>query len=61
MPSAYVCGERGGLIIEDSCQLGVSLNGVPGLDIDMEKKAVEYKLYQIQQEGATEDDLNYVI
>nr|ACJ83307.1 unknown [Medicago truncatula] len=26
--TAYVCGERGGLIVEDPYQLGVSLNGV---------------------------------
>lgn len=55
--AAYVCGEKEGLILEDPHHFGVSLNGVPGLDIDMEKKAVEDKLYQLQQEGATEDDI----
>ncbi|KAL2328481.1 hypothetical protein Fmac_021908 [Flemingia macrophylla] len=55
--TAYVCGEKGGLIVEDPCQMGVSLNGVPGLDIDMEKKMVENKLYQLQEEGATENDI----
>ncbi|RDX92870.1 hypothetical protein CR513_24942, partial [Mucuna pruriens] len=54
--TAYVCGERGGLIVEDPCKLGVSLNGVPGLDIDVEKKVVEEKLNQLRQEGATEDE-----
>nr|KYP68666.1 Fatty acyl-CoA reductase 3 [Cajanus cajan] len=55
--TAYVCGEKGGVILEDPYQMGVSLNGVPGLDIDMEKKMVENKLYQLRQEGATEEDI----
>ncbi|RDY01931.1 Fatty acyl-CoA reductase 3, partial [Mucuna pruriens] len=55
--TAYVCGEKGGLIVEDPCQLGVSLNGVPGLDIDMEKKLVEEKLNQLRQVEAKEDDI----
>ncbi|XP_020208783.2 fatty acyl-CoA reductase 3, partial [Cajanus cajan] len=54
--TAYVCGD-GGLILEDPCQMGVSLNGVSGLDIDMEKKIVENKLYELRQEGATENDV----
>ncbi|WJX68164.1 factor arrest protein 3 [Trifolium repens] len=55
--TAYVCGERGGLILEDPHRFGVSLNGVPGLDIDMEKKLVEEKLDQLQAERATEQDI----
>ncbi|KAG4387117.1 hypothetical protein GLYMA_11G185200v4 [Glycine max] len=55
--TAYVCGERGGLIVEDPCQLGVSLNGVPGLDIGMEKRVVEDKMNQLHEEGATEEDV----
>nr|QYZ86987.1 gland-specific FAR3-1 [Medicago ruthenica] len=54
--TAYVCGERGGLIVEDPYQLGASLNGVQGLDIDEEKKVVEEKLKLLQQEGASEKD-----
>ncbi|KAK7404837.1 hypothetical protein VNO78_05827 [Psophocarpus tetragonolobus] len=57
MASAYVCGERGGLTVEDPCQLRVSLNGVRGLDIEVEKKVVEEKLNQLQQDGATEEDI----
>ncbi|KAJ1390237.1 hypothetical protein SESBI_37599 [Sesbania bispinosa] len=53
----YVCGERGGLIVEDPHHFGVSLNGVPGLDIDTEKKVVEEKLNQLQKEGATKHDI----
>lgn len=35
----------------------MSLNGVTGLDIDVEKKLVKDKLFQLRQEGATEDDI----
>lgn len=55
--AAYVCGERGGLILEDPHQFGVSLNGVRGLDIEMEKKKVEEKLNELKEEGATEHDI----
>ncbi|CAI8592894.1 unnamed protein product [Vicia faba] len=55
--TAYVCGERGGLILEDPHPFGVSLNGVQGLDIDMEKKLVEEKLNHLQAKGATEHDI----
>ncbi|KAE9620603.1 hypothetical protein Lal_00019853 [Lupinus albus] len=55
--TAYVCGERGGLIVEDPTKFGVSLNGIPGLDIDVEKKVVQEKLKQLQDEGATEDEI----
>jgi len=55
--AAYVCGERGGLIVEDPHEFGVSLNGVRGLDIEMEKKKVEEKLNELKEEGATEHDI----
>jgi len=35
----------------------VSLNGVRGLDIEMEKKKVEEKLNELKEEGATEHDI----
>jgi fatty acyl-CoA reductase len=56
-----VCGERGGLILEDPHRFGVSINGVSGLDIDMEKKLVEQKLNKLQAEGATEKDIEVVM
>ncbi|KAK2424135.1 fatty acyl-CoA reductase [Trifolium repens] len=59
--TAYVCGERGGLILEDPHRFGVSINGVSGLDIDMEKKLVEQKLNKLQAEGATEKDIEVVM
>ncbi|XP_020204094.1 fatty acyl-CoA reductase 3-like isoform X1 [Cajanus cajan] len=55
--TAYVCGERGGFILEDPYHYGVSLNGVPGLDIDMEKKRVDEKLNELREDGATEHDI----
>ncbi|XP_027347611.1 fatty acyl-CoA reductase 3-like [Abrus precatorius] len=59
--TAYVCGERRGLILEDPYKMGVSLNGEPGLDIDVEKKVVEEKLKQLRQEGASEDYIKMVM
>ncbi|WJX68929.1 alcohol-forming fatty acyl-CoA reductase [Trifolium repens] len=56
--TAYVCGKRGGLILEDPHCFGVSLNGVPGLDIDIEKKLVEEKLNQLQANGALQQDID---
>ncbi|KAL4326660.1 fatty acyl-CoA reductase 3 [Arachis ipaensis] len=55
--TAYVCGERGGVIVEDPHKMGVSLNGVQGLNIVEEKKIVEKKLKQLQQDGATEEEI----
>ena len=34
--------------------MGEALNGRPGLDIEVEKKLVEAKLEELQDEGATE-------
>ncbi|XP_028756820.1 fatty acyl-CoA reductase 3-like [Neltuma alba] len=55
--TAYVCGEKGGLITEDPYKMGESLNGVSGLNIDSEKKLVEETLKQLQEEGATEYEI----
>ncbi|XP_054789965.1 fatty acyl-CoA reductase 3-like [Prosopis cineraria] len=55
--TAYVSGEKRGLIAEDPYRMGASLNGVLGLDIDAEKKLVEEILKQLQEEGATECEI----
>ncbi|XP_027343512.1 fatty acyl-CoA reductase 3-like [Abrus precatorius] len=55
--TAYVCGERGGLILEDPYHFGDSLNGVDGLDIDAEKKIVCDKLGELREQGATEREI----
>ncbi|KAL2331938.1 hypothetical protein Fmac_019519 [Flemingia macrophylla] len=52
--SAYVCGERGGLILEEPYHFGDSLNGVSGLDIDEEKTIVCNKLDELRDRGATD-------
>lgn len=55
--SAYVSGERGGLILETPYHLGESLNGVSGLDIDVENKVVQDKLNELREEKATPDEV----
>ncbi|MED6106721.1 hypothetical protein PIB30_007044 [Stylosanthes scabra] len=55
--TAYVSGEREGLVLEDPLKLGVSLNGVMGLDIHMEKKVIEESLNRLRKKRATEDDI----
>ncbi|KAL1329012.1 hypothetical protein AAHE18_12G009800 [Arachis hypogaea] len=55
--TAYVCGEGEGLISEDPHHMGMSLNGVPGLDIEKEMKLVKQKLNQLQLEGATQHEI----
>ncbi|XP_052208744.1 alcohol-forming fatty acyl-CoA reductase-like [Diospyros lotus] len=55
--TAYVSGERGGLILEKPYRMGEALNGAPGLDIDIEKKVVETRLSELQQVGATEGEI----
>jgi fatty acyl-CoA reductase len=49
------------LILEKPHQLGQSLNGVNGLDIDVEVKVVRDKLSELQQLGATEDEIKMVM
>ncbi|GKF68270.1 hypothetical protein Tco_0197949, partial [Tanacetum coccineum] len=44
MYSAYVSGEKPGLILENPYHMGDALNGVNGLDIEQEKRIMEDKL-----------------
>ncbi|KAI3420532.1 Fatty acyl-CoA reductase [Psidium guajava] len=53
--TAYVCGEKGGLIQEAPYQMGDTLNGVAGLNIDTERKVVEEKLSELRADRATEE------
>ncbi|KAK9279454.1 hypothetical protein L1049_013133 [Liquidambar formosana] len=55
--SAYVCGEKAGLILENSFNMGESLNGTSGLDIDAEIKLADQKLNELRAEGATEAEI----
>ncbi|XP_022153083.1 fatty acyl-CoA reductase 3-like [Momordica charantia] len=53
--TAYVSGEREGLILETPYKLGESLNGIKGLDIETEQKVVEERLKQLKENGATNE------
>ncbi|CAL9247760.1 unnamed protein product [Arabidopsis halleri] len=50
--TAYVCGEKSGLIMETPYHMGETLNGVIGLDINQEQKLVKEKLNQFEATGA---------
>ncbi|KAF7121107.1 hypothetical protein RHSIM_Rhsim13G0109500 [Rhododendron simsii] len=52
--TAYVCGEREGVILEKPFAMGETLNGTSGLDIWVEKQLVEEKLRKVRAEEATE-------
>uniref|UniRef100_A0A1J3FWS9 Fatty acyl-CoA reductase n=1 Tax=Noccaea caerulescens TaxID=107243 RepID=A0A1J3FWS9_NOCCA len=51
--TAYVCGEKSGLIMETPYRMGETLNGTTGLDINHEKKLVEENLDQLRATGAS--------
>ncbi|KAL0390006.1 UNVERIFIED_CONTAM: Alcohol-forming fatty acyl-CoA reductase [Sesamum calycinum] len=55
--TAYVSGEKEGLILETPYKLGETLNGTSGLDIDAEKKLVEETLKQLSAENYSEDSV----
>lgn len=46
--TAYVSGEKPGLILETPYYLGKSLNGTSGVDIDQERKVLEDKLKELK-------------
>ncbi|KAI9195535.1 hypothetical protein LWI28_015841 [Acer negundo] len=53
----YVCGERSGIIAEDSFHIDESLNRTSKLDITTEKKLVEETLNQLRAKNATEETI----
>ncbi|KAJ7981148.1 Fatty acyl-CoA reductase [Quillaja saponaria] len=55
--TAYVSGERGGLILEQPYHLGDSLNGAFGLDIDAEEILMKEKLDELKKLGAPEKEI----
>ena len=59
--TAYVSGERGGLIQESPYYKGDTLNGRPGLDFEFEKKLIKEKLQDLEAEGANEEAIKYVM
>lgn len=48
-------GEESGMLYESSFNMGDTLNGASGLDIDVERKVVEQELNELQAEGASEE------
>ncbi|XP_074267499.1 alcohol-forming fatty acyl-CoA reductase-like [Silene latifolia] len=53
--TAYVSGETNGVVKEVPYDLGESLNGRPGLDIQLEKTLIEDKLKELHSQGASQD------
>ncbi|RID68869.1 hypothetical protein BRARA_C01002 [Brassica rapa] len=54
--TAYVCGERSGLILEKPFAMGETLNGKNKVDIDAEMLLVEQKLKQLKKLGYSEEE-----
>ncbi|KAL2930231.1 Fatty acyl-CoA reductase 1 [Bienertia sinuspersici] len=55
--TAYVCGERTGLISEKPYAMGETLSGVLGLDIDSEKKLAEQTLNILKASNVPEKEI----
>ncbi|KAL8479874.1 hypothetical protein ACS0TY_026199 [Phlomoides rotata] len=53
--TAYVAGEREGLILETPYKMGETLNGTSGLDTDSEKKLIDDTLKYLKAENCSED------
>ncbi|KAK6926605.1 Fatty acyl-coenzyme A reductase, NAD-binding domain [Dillenia turbinata] len=53
--TAYVWGEREGLMLEKPFYMGETLNGVSGLDIGEERKVLEEKLNDLRAKGVTDE------
>ncbi|PIA58968.1 hypothetical protein AQUCO_00400078v1 [Aquilegia coerulea] len=54
--TAYVCGEKSGVIQEKPFQMGETLNGTLGLDIQQEQRLVEDTLNELQALKATKEE-----
>ncbi|XP_044483222.1 fatty acyl-CoA reductase 1-like isoform X1 [Mangifera indica] len=55
--TAYVCGERSGLILENPINIGEALKKTCKLEITEENKLIEEKLNQLQAKGAGQIEL----
>ncbi|KVH90680.1 Fatty acyl-CoA reductase [Cynara cardunculus var. scolymus] len=53
--TAYVSGEKPGLMLETPYYLGDSLNGTSGLDIEEERRIVEDKLKELKSDQNADD------
>lgn len=56
--TAFVSGEREGLILETPYLMGETLNGPSVLDIDAEKKVMEEKLKELRAENSSDEAVN---
>ncbi|KAL3530408.1 hypothetical protein ACH5RR_009730 [Cinchona calisaya] len=56
--TAYISGEKEGLVLETPYALGETLNGTCGLDIDVEKKIMEEKLKELRAENICEESIS---
>ncbi|KAF9593415.1 hypothetical protein IFM89_022694 [Coptis chinensis] len=54
--TAYVCGERSGLILEKPFKMGETLNGNSGLDIEQELKLAQEKRNALHAQEATKEE-----
>lgn len=59
--TAYVSGEKEGLILETPYAMGETLNGISGLDIDSEKKLTEEKLKQLRAENTSHEAITFAM
>ncbi|XP_074354978.1 fatty acyl-CoA reductase 3-like [Apium graveolens] len=59
--TAYVCGEKSGLIMEDPYKMGETLNGEGGLDIYKEKQIIEDALSQLNHENASNETITLAL
>lgn len=55
--TAYVSGEKAGLILENPYRMGETLNGALGLDMEAEKKLAEEKVNELRANGSTEQEI----
>ncbi|KAG8387510.1 hypothetical protein BUALT_Bualt02G0028600 [Buddleja alternifolia] len=55
--TAYVSGEKEGLILENPYKMGETLNGASGLDIETETKLIDETLKQLRAENCSEDSI----
>ncbi|KAL4011314.1 hypothetical protein IC575_028368 [Cucumis melo] len=55
--TAYVCGVKEGLILESQYNMGDTLNGKCGLQIEDELNLVDYKISDLRAKGATQQSI----
>ncbi|KAF6145844.1 hypothetical protein GIB67_028839 [Kingdonia uniflora] len=53
--TAYVCGEKSGLVLEKAFEMGETLNGTLDLDIEHERKVVRETLDDLRAQGVTKE------